>query len=76
LNLKGEPHIVFIIDSSVVHKVAQQLFVKFGKLVTLLAESVKEAFIVLNCVYLLVISSVCLAWQGKVVNQFVVSCLV
>ena len=28
---KGEPYIVFIINSSVVHKAAPQLFVKFGK---------------------------------------------
>lgn len=28
---KGEPYIVFIINSSVVHKAAPQLFVKIGK---------------------------------------------
>ncbi len=40
--LKSEPHIVFIINSSVVHKAAPQLFVKFGKQVILFAKGVEE----------------------------------
>ena len=40
--LKGEPYIVFIINSIVVHKAAPQLFVEFGKQVILLAECVDE----------------------------------
>jgi len=39
---KSEPYIVFIINSSVVHKAAPQLFVKFGKQVILLAKGVEE----------------------------------